>query len=281
MKNSKRKILLAIIIILACILVVMLHKAPESEQKADEGEKEPETIRLELNAEKVTLDNAEELLDEAQLIVRCSIDYVKETTFVNGTDIWTYCYLDIKEIYKGWVDDAIVYRFQGGEYGKYVQESPYALEEDKEYILFLKKSHYFHYNAIGENMVIDITGGDINNNVFECITDKKTDTVEAVEDMITEYVNMPKLVYGTYYCGDTGKYVRLNEDGTYFYSIASGINTAPRGEYIIEDNYLIFETHYGAKFKFEILNKQLKLVEENYFGEPLKIGMVYVWNDEW
>ncbi len=90
-------------------------------------------------------------MDEAQLIVRCSIDYVKETTFVNGTDIWTYCYLDIKEIYKGWVDDAIVYRFQGGEYGKYVQESPYALEMGKEYILFLEHIDYTYIydNAIG------------------------------------------------------------------------------------------------------------------------------------
>ncbi len=211
MKNKKMKkiIIFCIILVFAwntgCVKNNIVNNENKKEEKKVDRIKDEERILIKSDYNVILPESMDELVEKSDLVVRCSVDDIIETRFVKYlsdeiieilkedgafeyeySHIWTYCSLNILEIYKGNCDEKIIYRYIGGKIQKYEQEAVHALKIGGEYILFLQKvpEENVYSNAIDPDTVFDIKNGIIVNELLGNVLDEDKKTLGEVEEII-------------------------------------------------------------------------------------------------
>lgn len=195
-KTMKKIIIFCIILVFAgntgCVKKNIVNNEDKQEEKKVDIIKDEERILIKSDYNVILPESMDELVEKSDLVVRCSVDDIIEILKEDGaleyeySHIWTYCSLNILEIYKGNCDEKIIYRYIGGKIQKYEQETVHALKIGGEYILFLQKvpEENVYSNAIDPDTVFDIKNGIIVNELSGNVLDEDNKTLGEVEEII-------------------------------------------------------------------------------------------------
>ena len=195
-----------IIILLSVIIGYSLGRNKNYDNVSEETSQfVTEKIFIKSDFNVILPEDIDELIEKSELVVRCSVKSVDEVKFVNYVSddvlnllksdgaleyeyshIWTYCTLNIKDVYKGECGKNIKYRYLGGKLDNYIQESPHALKVGGEYILFLQniEDEGIYSNAIDPSTVVDVENGYIKNDVIDQFVDEKVETIEKMKEVV-------------------------------------------------------------------------------------------------